>query len=218
MPQIYLSLMAAPQLDLKEVISTFEPWCDGFHLDIMDNHLVPNLTFGSDMVNEIGAYTSKPLSIHLMITEPALFIPRLAVRRRDSIIVQYRSIQNPQALTQLIHKLPAQAGIALNPDIELKVIEEFDTLDYVFLMSVYAGFSGQDFLPESIQRAERLISYRHEHNGVFKIGMDGGIDATNIAQLSKIGVESFVIGSGVFDSENPLETLKHIKSLVDTSS
>ena len=216
MKKIYLSLIAAKLLEIKKELTTFEPYCSGFHLDIMDNNFVPNLTFGADFVNEIVGFASKQLFVHLMIDNPREFIERLNMRSDDIISVQYASMDDPQSIMKAIRNKGLLTSIAINPDVPLeKIYPYIDTLDQVVIMSVKAGFSGQEFMPETVEKAKALIAYRQKHKLDFDIAMDGGINVGNIQSLAELGIDSFVVGSGVFDAPDPLATLKELQQLLD---
>ncbi|MBT4856112.1 ribulose-phosphate 3-epimerase [bacterium] len=217
MKKIYLSLIAAKILEIKSELKKFEPYCSGFHLDVMDNHQVPNLTFGADFVNQIATVATKQLFIHLMIEDPNTFIQQLKIHNDDIIAFQLKSAQDPATVITTIKNKQLLSSIAINPDTPIKSIFPFiNTLDQVLIMSVQAGFSGQDFIPECIEKARSLIQYRKDNNLTFEIAMDGGIDENNIKELANIGVDAFAIGSGIFDTPNPLATLKKLNALINS--
>ena len=214
MPNIYLSLIAAKLLEIKKEFQKYEPYCSGFHLDVMDNNFVPHLTFGADFINEMATIAQKPLFVHLMLQDPLDFIDRLHMRTDDIVSVQLASTNDPQTIINAIRDKKVHSSIAINPDIPLDDIYPYiKTLDQVVLMSVKAGFSGQEFIPSVKEKAKALVQYKKDNNLTFDICMDGGINESNIEELTQIGVNSFVIGTGVFDTPDPLSTLKRLQKL-----
>ncbi len=216
MKKVYPSLIAAKLLEIKQEVEKLEPYCAGFHLDVMDNHFVPNLTFGADFINEVTSITNKQLFVHLMIDNPFEFLNQINLKKGDIVSVQYASMQEIPRMLNTIKEKDLITSIAINPDIPLeKIYPYINTLDQVVIMSVKAGFSGQKFIPETKNKAHDLALYREENNLSFDICMDGGIDTDNIQKIAKIGVDSFVVGSRIFNSQNPIETLKELNRLID---
>lgn len=218
MIKIYPSLMAANLINLGHDIKLLEPHCDGFHIDVMDFHFVPNLTFGPDMVNAIRHASKKPLWVHLMVDEPARYIPRLQLRQGDILSIHYEAIK-PELVAQtlkLVKDRTWQVSLALKPSTPLSVVTPFiPVLDQILLMSVEPGFSGQEFVASTQERLTELNKLKAETNARFVIGMDGGINETNIAQLAKAGVQDMGIGSAIFGSEKPIEQIKKLQEKAD---
>ncbi|OGB97015.1 hypothetical protein A3F06_01535 [candidate division TM6 bacterium RIFCSPHIGHO2_12_FULL_36_22] len=216
MKKIYPSLIAAKLLEAKQEIEKLEQYCAGFHLDVMDNHFVPNLTFGASFVNEVARVTTKQLFVHLMIDNPFEFLDQVKLKKGDILSIQYASMQDIPHMLNAIKKKDLLVSIAINPDISLeKIYPYIKTLDQVVIMSVKAGFSGQSFIPETIKKARALVAYRQEYNLTFDICMDGGINSNNIQELAHLGVDSFVVGSGIFNTPDPLMELHKLNTLIN---
>ncbi len=214
--KLYPSLISANLLNLQQVINTLEPWCDGFHIDIMDDHFVPNLTWGPMWVNAIRSATQLPLQVHLMVDKPQTWINRLQLNISDSFVFHYEAM-NEQDILQLIRAIRMQnwhPGISINPNTSQAVLLPYlAEIDEVLIMSVDPGFSGQKFIESTIAKIEPLISYRSDNNLSFKICMDGGIDARTIPLLKTLGVDICAIASAIFKTEEPIEALKVLSNL-----
>ena len=212
--EIYPSLISSDLLNLKNTINILEPVVDGFHIDIMDDHFVPNLTWGPAFVNDFVWETEKPLHVHLMVDNPKKWLSRLNLRPRDTFIFHYEAIDKKD-IPMFIEEIKSQdikVGIAINPKTDVNKIFKFlSGLDNVLLMSVKPGFSGQKFIPEVIAKIAPLIEFRKKNNLNFKISMDGGIDKSNIKNLVDIGVEQFGVASAIFSQTNVVEAVKKLR-------
>lgn len=214
MIKIYPSLMAADLLNLKEEIKRIEPFSDGFHIDIMDNHFVPNITFGADVANAIGNITSKQLWIHLMIENPENFIKKLSVPAQSIISFHFETINDHKSLIQEILSKNWLPSISIKPSTPVEKLSPLlADLDQVVIMSVEPGFAGQQFLSPVVEKIDSLLAYRKSKNLSFRIGMDGGINGENIEMLIQKGAEDFAIGSAFFTSNNPQNWITKLKNM-----
>lgn len=212
---IFPSLISADLLSLRQEIKTLEPYCQGFHIDVMDFHFVPNLTWGFAFIESIAQATNLPLSIHLMVDEPEAFARRLKPRQGDTITFHIEAVTAPQIILEYLNKSDAEVGIALKPSTSLeKIYPYLAHVDEVLLMSVEPGFSGQAFTNESIARLKELNKYRAQNNLEFKIVMDGGINANNLPELIANGVDQVAIASAIFAHANRVKAIKDLKSLL----
>lgn len=208
---IFPSLIAADQLHLGQVIKELEPFCDGFHLDVMDNHFVPNLTWGPLVVNAIAAYIKKILFVHIMAENPEKIIQQLMLKPHDIVSFHSESKSYFNNINKIIREKNALVCLAISPKTDLEQIFSYlPWVDQVLLMSVHPGFSGQTFLKESIERLKALQSYKQQHGLKFEIGMDGGISEDTIYELIQNGATSFAVGSSIFSQKNPVAALKKL--------
>ncbi|HLB94349.1 MAG TPA: ribulose-phosphate 3-epimerase [Candidatus Babeliales bacterium] len=202
--KLYPSLIAADLLDLRTAIKELESSCDGFHLDLMDHHFVPNLTWGPDFVNSIACATELPLWVHLMVTNPSDIVEQLQLRTQDLVTLHYESFATPKLLLDLvllIKKTNSKVGIAVSPRTEISLITDLLVqLDQVLIMSVEPGFSGQQFLPATYAKIEQLLQARRDQNLNFRIAVDGGVNLANINKLVQAGVQDLAIGAAIFNS------------------
>jgi len=210
MIEIFPSLISANLLNLQKEIETLEPYCAGFHLDVMDFHFVDNLTWGFDFVNQIRKATKKKLQIHLMVDYPEKYISRLSLNPGDIISFHIESPTNLnlEQILATIKNLNLIASVAISPFTPLESLINLNfKLEHVLLMSVRPGFSGQSFMPHSIDRLKALNNFRMAHDLDFKICVDGGINAQNYKSLINNGANQLAIASAIFNN-NRLENLK----------
>lgn len=212
---IYPSLISADILNLERVIRDLEPFCAGFHIDIMDGHFVPNLTMGPLFANALAKITKKPLWVHIMAENPESMIETLHLTSGSIISIHIESKKNINNLISQIKEKKYLPSIALSPKTEAEsIFPILSSVHQVLIMSVEPGASGQPFLAGVMRKIEPLIAYRDKNKLNFTIAMDGGINEKNIGMLAEAGVQEFAIASGIFDDPNPLEklrTLSHIK-------
>ncbi len=211
--KIYPSLISSDILKLGETLSTFDTLCDGYHIDIMDFHFVPNLTWGPQFVNAFVKATSKPLHVHLMVDNPVAWIDVLDLRSIDSFVFHFESpgLEQSAKIIEKIKQKNWRVGMAINP--ETAVSETFpflDLLDQVLLMSVKPGFSGQAFLPGVIDKIGPLLEQRDQLGVSFSIGIDGGVAQDNIRSLSKNGIDFACVASAIFSPEDHVQALKDL--------
>ncbi|MBT3581463.1 ribulose-phosphate 3-epimerase [bacterium] len=211
MSKIFPSLISGDLLNLKKQIDELAPHCDGYHIDIMDDHFVPNLTWGPMFVNAISKSTQKPLFVHLMVNNPEVWPSRLQINSSSTLCFHIESAANPvQLIKQIIEKNIVPA-IAIRPKTPLEEIYPFLAIvDQVLLMSVEPGSSGKTFLSSTIDRLNELVLYKKDNNLSFSICMDGGIGKENIRMLKNLGVEQFGIASEIFNHADPVVALENL--------
>jgi len=213
MTNLYPSLISSDLLNLQKTVSTFAPHCAGFHLDIMDGHFVPNLTWGPPFVTALRMATKKQLWVHLMVTNPTFIFERLNVHTNDLVSFHYESCSLSE-LKELLHRCAQKklhAGIALKPSTPVTVIEPFITqLGHVLIMSVEPGFSGQQFLPATLHKLDDLVALKKQCKASFSIAIDGGITHDNIKTVVAHGATYIAAASAIFNHSNPLVALKQL--------
>jgi len=208
------SLLSADFLHLEDQIRlTEEAGADILHLDIMDGHYVPNLTFGPPLIEKIRQLTDLPLDVHLMITNPEETIDMYIDAGADWISVHPETVRHLHRLISHIKDQNVKAGVVLNPATPVSCLQDIlPVLDYVLLMSVNPGFGGQHFIPDVLKKVDAFLRLREQQAcPQVKLEMDGGINRANIAEISKAGVEIFVAGSAIYHSENIAETIHFMK-------
>ncbi|MFO7836744.1 MAG: ribulose-phosphate 3-epimerase [Candidatus Thorarchaeota archaeon] len=194
------SILSADFARLQEDIRKAEAGNpDYFHLDIMDGHFVPNISYGPIMAETMKRITDKPLDAHLMITNPDKYIPDFVDAGVEIIYPQIEATYDIFRTVQLIRDLGATAGITLNPGTPVdQVIPLLELVDYIMIMSVCPGFGGQEFIELSIPRITKLRGILDEYKPEIKIAVDGGIGVSNIGRLHEAGAEFFIAGSAIF--------------------
>ena len=198
------SLLSADFLHLeREIKSVQEAGADMLHIDVMDGHFVPNMTFGSFIVRQIKSVADVPLDVHLMIEKPQNWIPVYIDAGADFLTIHYEADCHLNRSVAEVKKLGRKAGVSINPSTHPVLLEYIlEYVDLVLVMSVNPGFGGQKFIENSVKKIEWLYDYREKHGLNFLIEVDGGVSEENVSVLSKAGVDVFVAGSAIFSKDN----------------
>ena len=212
--EILPSLISSDLLNLQNTIKILDPYCNGYHIDIMDDHFVPNLTWGAMFANTIAKATKLPLHIHLMVDNPVVWFERLKIRSIDTFVFHIEAVNSESEIKNIIKRVKDknfQVGIAVNPKTDIKLIFDYlSDLDHILVMSVESGFSGQKFMPQVLEKVNFLIAKRSEFNLSIKIGMDGGIGKDNIAMIASKGVDQVGVASSIFFQDDYLKSLQEL--------
>lgn len=216
MRKIAPSILAADFLNLGKDVEFVNENADIFHLDVMDGTFVPNLSFGFPVIEAIASKATKPLDVHLMIVHPEKYIDRFAKVGASMISFHLeaamRDGSNPNKIIDQIHSHGVKAGLAINPDVPVEeVFQYLDDVDFVLLMSVFAGFGGQKFIPDTLERVKTVKDEITRLGLPTLIEVDGGVDCENCDALSEAGVDLFVAGSTVFKAEDRVATVKRLR-------
>ena len=183
------------------------------HVDVMDGHFVPNITFGPQMVSDLHKATSLKLDCHLMIDNPDQFAPQFANAGGDMIMVHQEASAHIYGVLQEIKKAGAQAGLVLNPGTPVAAAKELLPLvDQVLVMTVNPGFGGQKFIPQMVNKVQELAKLRDSLGLSFNIEVDGGINDETIKDCAAAGANVFVAGSYVFGADNPVSRIEKLMS------
>ena len=200
------SVLNANFLDLGSELEAVERGGAGLvHLDIMDGHFVPNISFGPDISRLIGRATKLPLDCHLMISNPEIFVEEFAKLGASYITIQAETTNHLDRILNRIRELGAKPAVSINPATPIESIRwVLDVVDMVLVMSVTPGFGGQSLIPYTLEKIRTLRAMRPE----LDIEIDGGIKLSNILDAKNAGANIFVVGSAIFKAESPEKTCR----------
>ena len=200
MVELCASILSADFAHLAEEVAAAERGgATVIHVDIMDGHFVPNLTFGPPVVKSLRKATRLPLDCHLMIENADQLIPDLAEAGANWVIVHYEACPHLHRTLQLIASHGMKPAVVINPATRVELIQEIlPMVHHVLIMSVNPGFGGQEFIPFSLEKIRRLVELRQELGLAFRIEVDGGVAHDTIAQVVQAGADLLVAGNAVF--------------------
>jgi ribulose-phosphate 3-epimerase len=203
--QIAPSILAADFAALgRDIAATERGGADLIHVDVMDGHFVPNITLGPPVVRAIKRVATRPLDVHLMIEDPDRYIEEFVAAGASMVSVHVEVVRHLNRTVSLIRKLGAKAGVVLNPGTPVGSLEAIaPDVDFVLVMSVNPGFSGQSFIPHSLDRLRRIRSLLEGTGSQALIEIDGGIDQTNVSDVVAAGANILVAGQAIFGNPDP---------------
>ncbi len=208
-PAVLPSLLQCDFGDLRSEVQRLQAaGIRALHLDVMDGHFVPNLSYGMPIVASLRKLTDLPLDVHLMISDPAAYVDDFAAAGADMLTFHIEAVPEPAQLIQQIHGHGIVAGVALNPDTPLESLSNcIEQVDAVLVMSVNAGFGGQAFHPNAVQRLQQL---RQSHPDLL-LEVDGGIKPDTIGPCHQAGCDLFVVGSAIFGHDDYAAAVQQLR-------
>ena len=212
------SILAADFSRLGDLVREVDrAGADRIHIDVMDGHFVPNLSMGAVVVEGLRPVTAKPLEVHLMVRNPEKFIDGFVKAGADSIIFHLEVQPDPLPLARHIKGLGKKVGLAFNPDLPPARVKPFLTeFDLALCMTVFPGFGGQKFIPESLDRVKAVREFIRSVNPRCELEVDGGIDAATTAGVVSAGADVLVAGSSIFRAKDgPTAATKHLQQIAD---
>jgi ribulose-phosphate 3-epimerase len=202
----------------EEIASAEQAGVTMYHLDIMDGHFVPNISYGPGVVKTINGLTGAFLDTHLMLSEPEKFFEPFADAGSDSITFHYQVHPQPEPYARQVHDLGMQAGLSVNPDIRVeKAWPHLEHFEYFLIMSVFPGFGGQKFIEDSIDRIARTRDFIDRNKLNTRIQVDGGVDAHNAARVVEAGADVLVMGTAFFGSDDRAGLVRMVSGLSKVS-
>ena len=209
------SLLSADFSKLTDEIKKIEnAGAKYLHLDIMDGHFVPNITFGAPVVKCIRPITDMVFDVHLMIENPEKYLEDFAKAGADILNVHVETIKDNKAIIDKIHSLGCKAGITLKPNTSVEAIEDvLENVDMVLVMTVYPGFSGQKLIPEAMAKIPMLEKIKKTKGLSFDIQIDGGVSVDNLREVLDAGANIIVAGSAVFSAEDSSKATKEFLNI-----
>lgn len=207
------SILAADYANLGADVRKV-PSADLIHVDIMDGHFVPNLSFGPDVTKAVDGVTDQFLDIHMMIEEPERWFETYINAGGDRLVFHIEATDDHLAAAKKLHDLGVQAGFAIKPGTPVEpYLDDLEHFEEIMIMSVEPGFGGQKFMPDVLSKVAAVRERIEEAGLSTVIGIDGGISQSTIALAAEAGVESFVAGSAVFRAEDPAEAVETLREL-----
>ena len=215
MARIAPSILSADFANLESELSSISG-ADLIHVDVMDGHFVPNMTFGMPVVKRISQVSSVPLDVHLMIENPDFWAERYA-EFAHSITFHFEATSNPAAVISSIRTAGAAPAMAIKPNTAFESIEHLcSQLDMLLIMTVEPGFGGQSLIPETVLKVSQAREFADKNQLSVSIQVDGGVTAENIGSLALAGADTFVAGTAVFEASNRNLRIGELRNLAIT--
>ena len=210
------SILAADFVNLERDLAQIAG-ADFVHVDVMDNHFVPNLTFGSQMVSRIRDVSPIPLDVHLMIDDNDTWAPMYAELGAESVTFHVESTVDPVKLAQRIREIGSRVGIAVKPGTPFSHVSDIvHHFDQILVMTVEPGFGGQKFMNDQLAKIREAAEFRRSMGTSVWLQVDGGIDDDTISQAADAGADTFVAGSAVFGKESPQLAIDTLRSIAES--
>lgn len=216
MAKLAPSILSADFSELALEVQRIEKGgADYIHVDVMDGHFVPNISYGAIVMKSLLGKTKLPFDVHLMIEDPDKYIPEFVTDNTLYITVHQEAVHHLHRTLMYIKSLGVKAGVSINPSTPLSQLEEIlPYVDLVLIMSVNPGFGGQKLIPECLDKMERLKEIRDENDYPFLIEIDGGVTLGNLKQVIKAGADIVVAGSSIFHTEDREKTTKEFVKII----
>jgi ribulose-phosphate 3-epimerase len=212
------SILAADFAHLADEARAVEAEADWLHVDVMDNHFVPNLTIGLPVVQCLRKASSLPFDVHLMINDPRRWAPGYAEAGAYNVTFHAEACDDPVALAADLRAAGSRAGLAIDRDTPVEsYLEILPHFDLLLIMTIKAGFGGQAFLPEMLEKVRTVRRHARAGHLDLRIEVDGGIAADTIEQAAAAGADAFVAGTAVYGAHDPAEAVRRLRALAESA-
>jgi ribulose-phosphate 3-epimerase len=206
------SILSADFVNLEDELARI-PNADYVHVDVMDNHFVPNLTFGQQMVGRLQDVSTVPLDLHLMIDDPDRWAPEFAETGAFSVTFHAEAALDAVALARRLRRIGSRAGLAVKPGTSIEpYLELLPEFDQILVMTVEPGFGGQSFMESTMPKLERLAAQVEKTGLDVWLQVDGGVTEETIMIAAAAGADTFVAGSSVFGREDPVDAIESLRA------
>ena len=213
------SILSADFGRLADECARVAPSADWLHVDVMDNHFVPNLTIGQPVVEALVKQVSTPIDCHLMISNADRWAPGYAEAGAKSVTFHIEAAANPRQVARDIRAAGARAGMALKPGTDIAQYEElFNELDMVLIMTVEPGFGGQSFMADQLPKVKRAREVIKNLDLDIWLQVDGGVAAATIEACAEAGADTFVAGSAVYNTADPIVAIDNLRALAQDAT
>jgi len=212
--KIAASILNADANKLEEEIKSVSASADWIHVDIMDNHFVPNLSFGLNVLDSLSKKRIRPLDAHLMIEDPDKWAPQYVEAGADSVTFHYEAAKNSSRLIKELHAMKSRVGLAIKPNTPLSDVKEFlNDIDVLLVMTVEPGFGGQSFMHDMLDKVRQARSIINTEKLKLWVQVDGGIGYKTIEDSARAGADFLVVGSAAFSAADPSFAMKELREL-----
>lgn len=217
MIKIAPSMLSADFSRLGEQIEAItEAGADYIHVDVMDGHFVPNISFGASVMKSLNGISSAPYDVHLMIEDPDKYLEDFVTDRTEYITVHQEACPHLNRTIQHLHSCGVKAGVALNPGSPICLLDEvLEEADMILIMSVNPGFGGQSLIPSTLKKIQKLAALREQEGYKWTLEIDGGVNLKTISDVSASGVDIMVAGSAVFGAEDLGGRVKELREAAE---
>jgi ribulose-phosphate 3-epimerase len=217
--QMAPSILSADFARLADEAGAVSAVADWLHVDVMDNHFVPNLTIGLPVVESLLKHTGLPLDCHLMISDPDRWAPAYAEAGARNVTVHAEAARQPVRLLRMIRSAGARSGLAINPATPVEPYEDLlPEIDMLLLMTVEPGFGGQPFLDMVLPKVRRARELLARHGGSVWLQVDGGVSAETIERCAEAGADVFVAGAAVYSAGDPAAAVRALRAQAERAT
>lgn len=212
--KIAASILNADANNLEKEIASVSDSADWVHFDVMDNHFVPNLSFGISVLESLAKKSKKPIDAHLMIENPEIWAPKFVDAGASSVTFHYEAAKDSGKLINELHAMQTRVGLAIKPNTPLSDVKQFlSDIDVLLVMTVEPGFGGQSFMTKMLDKVREARAISESKKLDLWIQVDGGVGLKTIEQAAQAGADFLVVGSAAFSADDPGVAMRELRQL-----